>query len=167
MKPVPPVMNTTYKKNQRQVLFQMYSTLEDLLCPCRTPLRDCHPPSWWWTKNLPESPQFFCRSWATSRDGQFCYVVSWPVRSQLSTSEDQGCGIPSWCSWYPPPLPHSLAGSQLYARYMRAPQKVMTGLSTRWQGFTALTPNWGPTAQNLSTKTGLGTSSNYWPAGPL
>ena len=110
-------------------------------------------------RELKKSPQGFWRSWATSRDGQFCYVASWPVRSQLS--EDQGCGIPSWYSWYPPALLYSLAGSQLYARYMRAPQKVMTGLSTRWQRVHCTHSK--PTAHSLKTKTGLGTSSTYWP----
>ena len=110
-------------------------------------------------KELRKSPQGFWRLWATSRDGQFCYVASWPVRSQLS--EDQGCGIPSWYSWYPPALLYSLAGSQLYARYMRAPQKVMTGLSTRWQRVHCTHSK--PTAHNLKTKTGLRTSSTYWP----
>ena len=168
MKPVPPVMKTTCRRNQWQVLLQMYDIIEDWLCPCRTPLLDCHPPFQRRTKDLPEFLLFLWRSWATSREVGLCYVAGRPVRSQLSSSEDQGCGIPSWCSTT------LLTGRQWTLRRRRcmhlASKVVVTGLSTRWQAGGSVHP-FLTGAQLLSKpvkiRTGLGTSSTYWPAGPL
>ena len=110
----------------------IFMIFEDWLCPCRTPLRDCHPPSWRRAKTLPE---FLLR---------FLEIVSsFTRRAVMSRAGRSG---PNWavkikavaagtCSLW---LLYSTEGSELYSS---ARMHLGDGVEyTLAQGFTALLP---------------------------
>ena len=97
---------------------------EDWLCPCRTPLRDCHPPSWRWAKTLPEFLLRFLEIVSSfTRRAVLCREQAGPVpteqwRSRLWQQAPAACG-------------YSTQRKAVNFTQVRACTSV-TVLSTRW-----------------------------------
>ena len=100
---------------------------KDSLCPCRTPLRDCQPPSLSWAKTLPEFLLRFLEIVSSfKRRAVLCRGQAGPVPTEQWRSRLWQVSAGSGYS--------TLNGRQWTLRKcVQAPEKkVVTVLSTRW-----------------------------------